>query len=414
MRNEFKDALIQDGLMTPRSASKLVCLRELIWFAPFLCMALMALGLLRTLPSLPPPAHSRTVVDAGGTQVQIALPFRGVVLTWASHPSQYLATTRAPETILIAGGPTQVSNRTTFAGSVMSWVYPQVLSQDKFWDLRNLLRSRGPYAEIEAVFSYDAGAYIGVQGGPMPLIRHVGMPALYTDRLKERNNDEEIFTQTRVLSALVGQPERGEALIAQYRQAYADLEQELQPASITNKLRFLTLESSRNNRKYLKLGNCSNDINVRRAGLICVSQGFTGAARRTDGERVLAMDPDIIFQWESPEVFMSDSRWCGLKAVRERRVYHLPGHDSAPPVIFLGPLFWIRWMAEIAYPERMQPKLRQLLREGFMREFGYRVSDDQLDWQLYVKDNSVSAGYERFARDYQATDQATNKQGSSK
>ena len=89
--------------------------REFIWLVPFLCIALMAIGLFRPLPHLPGPAHSRQVVDAEGTPVQIALPFRGAVLTFGAHPSAYLAATRSPETLLIAGGKGYVVTREWFA-----------------------------------------------------------------------------------------------------------------------------------------------------------------------------------------------------------------------------------------------------------------------------------------------------------
>jgi hypothetical protein len=60
-----------------------------------------------------------------------------------------------------------------------------------------------------------------------------------------------------------------------------------------------------------------------------------------------------------------------------------------------------RWMAEVAHPDRLQPKVRQILRDRMMNEFGYRFSEDQIDQQLHVTENADSVGIERFTRDAQ-------------
>lgn len=63
--------------------------RELIWLGPFGCIALIVLGLLRPLPSFAPPVHSRTVIDAAGRAIQIAIPYRGTAITWwGTFPSR--------------------------------------------------------------------------------------------------------------------------------------------------------------------------------------------------------------------------------------------------------------------------------------------------------------------------------------
>jgi hypothetical protein len=54
-------------------------------------------------------------------------------------------------------------------------------------------------------------------------------------------------------------------------------------------------------------------------------------------------------------------------------------------------------MAEIVHPDRLQPKLRNLMRERLLTEFNYRLSDAQIDDFLRIKENRGSAGYARFA-----------------
>jgi hypothetical protein len=56
-------------------------------------------------------------------------------------------------------------------------------------------------------------------------------------------------------------------------------------------------------------------------------------------------------------------------------------------------------MAELTHPDRLRPKLREVMRERLMSEFGYRLSDEQIDLFLRFDSNSNSAGYARFKRD---------------
>ncbi|MGD0657744.1 MAG: ABC transporter substrate-binding protein [Syntrophorhabdales bacterium] len=384
--------------------------REFVWFAPFLCIGLMAVSLLRPLPHFPVPPHSRTVVDGGGTPVQIALPFRGTALTWGVNVAEYLEDTHAPETLLKAGGP--FFDRPWFAKQVASRIYPQVLKRDSIWDASGVSHSRGSNAEIETHFAFDPGAYLGAAWGAVPLMRRVGIPALYV-AAHTKNWDEYIFSFARVATALIGQPGRGEVLIARYRQAYVDLDQELHASSLTSRPRVLIMGSSRRNRGWLPLKSIKNSyqIYLPPAGVANGSEGWTG--EQQDAERILAMDPDIIFlvgrsddsrPAQSPQEFMRDPRWRGLKAVHEKRVYRMPGTGPGGLAGLIFQPIWVRWMAEIAHPDGMEPRTRHVLRERLMIEFGYRLTDDQIDVLLWMEENKGSAGYERFSRNYVAND----------
>jgi hypothetical protein len=97
---------------------------------------------------------------------------------------------------------------------------------------------------------------------------------------------------------------------------------------------------------------------------------------------------------------MNDPRWRDLQSVKERRVYRMYGGGGLGGLIY-QPLY-DRFMAEIAHPDRLQPKLRQLIRDRIWTEFNYRLSDDEIDKMLNVGENKGSLGAERFTRDYGA------------
>jgi len=373
---------------------------ELIWLVPFVCIGLVASALFRPLPVFHRPAKGRVVVDAEGTPVEVSVPFRGAVLTWCTFTDAYLLATRAPETLLLSAH----MDRTGFADSTMSWIHPEVLKNDSIWNPAVVYRGRGAHAEIETLYAYDAGAFLGNSLGSVPLLRRVGLPALYVS-MHEKNWDEVCFSTARIDTALIGHPERGEALISSYRQAYADLARDLKPESLVQHPRVLIMGSSKGDTGwlYVKSERNSYQIYLPPAGVDNASIGFTG--ERPDAERILAMDPDIVFlvgrsdgkhPQQGPQEFMHDSRWLGLKAVQQRRVYRMPGFGPGGLAgLQLQPI-WVRWMAEIAHPERLEPTLRQSLRDNFRQKFGYQISDEQIDFLLHVDENQGSAGYGRF------------------
>ena len=94
---------------------------------------------------------------------------------------------------------------------------------------------------------------------------------------------------------------------------------------------------------------------------------------------------------------MHDLRWRDMKAVREKRVYRMYGDGGLGGIIY-QPLY-DRFMAEVAHPERLQPRLRQILRDQIQTEFRYSLCDDEIDDMLNVDENKGSMGAERFSRD---------------
>ena len=380
-----------------RSLSRLMQPREVLWLAPYLGIALFALGLLRPLPHLTAPANSRTVIGSDGVPVQIKQPLRGIAFAPPSIPDGYLEDTHSPQLLVYIGNDVE---RKWFARGPMSWVYSQVLMNNNLWDAK-LFRSTGsPYVELETPLVYNASVYLGC-GTPVDLMRSVGLPVLTSGSTcggpKKMLScpgspappfwsyypEGPLFIPLRVHTDLIGYPELRNPKMSSYCASLADLQKELQPATLAIRPRALMV------------GGYKSDFV--RAGMLDVTAGQKIAG--DDEERVLIMDPDMIFITgtnASPRGFMSDPRHQGLKAVRDRRVYKwIHGGITYKPAE-------IRWLAEVAHPECLQSKVRQLLRDRMFSEFGYTLSEDQIDQLLNVRENSSSAGAERFTRDYRS------------
>ncbi|MDR3764714.1 MAG: ABC transporter substrate-binding protein [Acidobacteriota bacterium] len=385
--------------------------RELYWLAPIVGIALLALGLLRPMPHLNPPAHGRTVVDAAGAPVEIEWPYRGTALLGGYFylTGWYLDSTRAPESLMYAG---TAANRKEFTKGLMYWIYPEVERKQGLWGSTAFKRSHGSDVDIESALAYAPGAYLttGSRFTSLPLLRSVGLPVLSYWEPKKIFADV-CIDAVRVENRLIGTPERGEVIIARYYEARAELEREywdeMRPSTLGVRPRTALMASFRVDATRGYRGGMTRPA-IYHDQIAFPSQGMTDATvgwkgGRDDVERILAMDPDIILLQggDSPEQVMQDPRWAGLKAVRQKRVYRLPGFSNWGSALVVTPVV-VRWIDEITHPDRLQPRVRQMLYDRLLAEYGYKLSEEQIDKFLKLDENRNSAGYWRFTDEYKA------------
>jgi ABC-type Fe3+-hydroxamate transport system substrate-binding protein len=353
---------------------------ELFWIVPFLCIALIGIGASRSLPRIPDPAHYRTILDSEGVPVKIEEPFRGAAIgnDYYYTSTWWMENVRSADELMHAGNP---GRRGNLEGSLMGWIYPEVVAKDSLWEIIPG-SNHGPFIEIESLMAFNPSVYVD---GPVDLLRSVGMPVVPYWPGSGWNPP----VSARVMSNIAGHPERGEAYVARDLIDKAKINQliyeELQSPLPTYRPRVLDLD-----------GSHGIDVPEGAAWNAAKEKKWDGYDTG-DAEIILAIDPDIVLnRW--PQDFMQDPRWQGLKAVKERRVYSCGvGYGFNAMLLDQAHLYL---KAEIFQPERMTPRVRQLVRERVLEEFDYRLSDDQIDEMLNAKGNSSSRGFERFLRDY--------------
>ncbi|MDR1084502.1 MAG: hypothetical protein LBP22_06480 [Deltaproteobacteria bacterium] len=314
--------------------------------------------------------------------VAVPQPFRGVV----SGPYLYfdfLQKTHAPEMLAKIGGP---KNRPRYGGGeLILWFYPMLVRDETVWDFP---------ADLESVLAHDRG-YVHFYQFDRDLKRFGLYVVTCHQRTMITDLDDSIFSQTLCLNDLIDKPEQGLDFVADYRLIIAALQEELQLETPTRGPRVLTLVSPHDDWTRLWGGH---ELDVR-LGFRDAAGGFKALGRGSEAERILAMDPDLIILYvgDAPH-FMQDPRWQGLKAVREKKVYGSIGRlhhysfdlDTVP--------LWLRWLAELAYPDRLEPKLRTIIRDHYVKKYGYRFKEDELDWLLHIEENRISVNYGRFER----------------
>ena len=109
----------------------------------------------------------------------------------------------------------------------------------------------------------------------------------------------------------------------------------------------------------------------------------TGGLTTVSPEQVLGWDPDVILTADANfyRSVAGDSRWQGLKAVRDRRVYLAPslpfGWFDAPPGV--NRLIGVRWLTAVLYPDAFPEDLRSITRDFYARFYHVELDDAQLD-----------------------------------
>jgi len=354
-----------------------IILRQGLWLVPFLALALFTLALSRPSPHFPRPAAYRLVTDADGIKVPVPLPARVIR---CNGGGDFLETTHAPEALFRAGNAEQARR---FATSLLGRIYPEVAARKSLWSCPD---------DLETILAEDQGAVYLPFGMMIDRLRRLGLPVV---ALVGKHPVDRVLIE----AAVLGHEAYGESLLARERERWADLRLELQPDTLKDRPRALFMGSSP--RDWSNVWSQGRDWLVpdETAGITSASEGFHAVGRQQEAERILAMDPDIIFS--SPDDIFPDPRWQGLKAVRAKKVYTL-AHEfrgmHVPLWRFDFKPLTARWIAEIAHPDRLQPRLRDAMRNHYINAYNYRLSDEEIDNLLRMEENRNGAGYERFSK----------------
>jgi iron complex transport system substrate-binding protein len=147
--------------------------------------------------------------------------------------------------------------------------------------------------------------------------------------------------------------------------------------------------------------------NIKNICAINASDGTNSSSGVLNIENLLVINPDVLLlnpyvlaQTDMQvERIYSDERLKGLKAVKDRRVYHMPLGASRleGPVEF--PLSML-WLIKILHPEwNSQLSLRDMVKETYLAVYGYEMSDFEIDHWLRLDENQDSAFYAQFRKD---------------
>lgn len=135
-----------------------------------------------------------------------------------------------------------------------------------------------------------------------------------------------------------------------------------------------------------------------------VASNFPAQGGGLNIENILILDPDVI--WLNPYVLeqtdmnvrtlYDDPRLSGLKAVKNRTIYHMPLGASRLEGPVEVPLSML-WQRIVMFPTvGTKLNMRDKIRRTYLEVYGYEMSDQEIDNWLRMEENSVSSEYARL------------------
>ena len=118
------------------------------------------------------------------------------------------------------------------------------------------------------------------------------------------------------------------------------------------------------------------------AGATLVSKGINNYFVDTTMEQIIAWNPDVIVvgSYSPIDPILTDARWGSIKAVREKRVHHIPegvffwDHAGTEIVLFA------MYLAKTFHPDKFSDlDMKKEVKEFYSRFYHYALTDDDAD-----------------------------------
>ena len=312
-------------------------------------------GLFFSSPAVIAAENSQTVVDEAGRSVRIP-----AVVNRVAVPLPWML-----NIVTAVGARQKVVGVSTYAAKDVGFnaLFPEwVKSQAVIGDLDQMNK--------EAVLQVKPDLMIVQPGFSVKQMEEIGIPAVVVTR--EADTPENI----RFIGKVLGQEKDAERLASFYEKTIAMAAS--RTSNIPEKERKKVYYTAGPDALKIAGKGLGNAPLIRKAGGILVSENLPGGAGTSVSmEQALQWDPDIIVVGYGyalkPGDILSDPKWQGIKAVKNRNVYLEPPPHAAclkkHPSAALGAL----WLSQKAYPERFKDINVQKMVEDFILEF-YGVS----------------------------------------
>ncbi len=129
-------------------------------------------------------------------------------------------------------------------------------------------------------------------------------------------------------------------------------------------------------------GDMFQSMMVEIAGGISVTRDLRGFWNVVNLEQVLVWQPDVIIISTlgglEPEEIMNDPDWSAIPAVRNGRVYKMPGLAAPWDVPVPDSILGIIWLAETLYPEAVDLDLEGEIRAFYEKFYELQLTDEEV------------------------------------
>jgi iron complex transport system substrate-binding protein len=332
------------------------------------------------------PAAARTLTDQNGHTVDVPATIRRVIA---------IPIPLASMVMVVDGGTSRLIGMNSAAKSdITEGLLGRMFPQAAQIPTRIAGENFAPNAEALITARADLVIQWGDRGNAiLDPIRALGIPMLTL----KYGNSVLAADWLRLTGAALGKPERGEALARWFEQRVDEIARLGAAVPENERPRVIYLMRGLSTLQVAGKGT-SMDGDIRDAGGINPAAHLPGAAV-VGIEQILTWNPDIILlnNFESglqPARLYADSRFQGIKAIDEKRVYLYPrGGFRWDPPSQETPLA-VEWLHDIFHPRRALPGLRARIAQVYVDLYAYRITEAEIDEVLRMKENGQSAHYQ--------------------
>lgn len=341
-----------------------------------------------TTPSAGGKSEEITITDQFGRTVTLDGPIERIATTIIPLPAMLIAMDRSLDKIVAVNTAAQKLAETGF----LATMFPKIL------DLPAAANGADFVPNIETIVAQDPDVTIQWGHYGQEIITPLEQAGL--DLLLLNYGDQKLLEEwIRILSTLVGAPERGEHVLETMHGDQKRIQElvkvsDERPRAINiynfDEMRVSAAGSYMD--WWLNLCGAENPA----------AETLTGSSVATTREEILTWDPEVIFlgnfSTATPETLYNDPFWSGMAAVKNRRVYRLPnGGFSWDPPSTESNMSWL-WVAGLLHPNAANFDLRTEMKTHFSYLYDHDLAEDEIDQILFMEANQVSANYDVFAR----------------
>lgn len=338
-------------------------------------------------------AEPIVITDQRGIEHTFTEPIETIATTVIPAPSMLTAIDQSYDRIVGINESTIKRD----SGSIFATMFPgaltnTVISGSDFVPNVETIAEIDPDVVIQWADQGDKDVYVAP-------IEEAGYPVIGL----EYGTQEDLEIWIDMFSTLLGQDERGEALLERMHSTIAEIEAFAAKQTTSPTTVFLRTAGDGGYNAGMSSTDAYMNTWMTMSGATNVAADVEyQTASATSIEQLLEWDPEVIFTSAMsplvPADIYNDPALADLSAVKNQRIYALPsGGFWWDPPSAESTLSFI-WAAQVLYPDTAKFDLRTEIVELYEFLYDYTPSDDEIDDTLRFEINGEAANYDQFVR----------------
>lgn len=214
--------------------------------------------------------------------------------------------------------------------------------------------------------------------------KQTGIPVLMVDGSIDKTSEAYTF-----LGEILNKNERAKELSDYFSETMSSVKEFVDKIPEEERVRVYYAEGPKGLETELR-GSINSEIIEIAGGINVAGDNWRSESRRVQVslEQVILENPEAIIistdgdnNHQVYEEIKNSSSWGDIKAVKEGKVYEVPGipYDwiNRPPSV--NRIIGIKWLANILYPDKYEINIKQEIKDFFKIYYSYEITDEEIE-----------------------------------